>query len=105
MYAIIQTGGKQYRVEKGDIVDVELLQNDKDSKISFNEVILFADESSTKVGSPHVKGCQVEGKILGEVKGPKVISFKYKRRKNCRRKVGHRQTYSRVEIVDIKTGK
>lgn len=103
MFAIIQSGGKQYKVSEGDIIDVELLKEVKDSKISFKDVILFNDGKKTLVGAPIVKGCTVKGELLDEVKGPKVIAFKYKKRKSCHRKVGHRQKYSRVKITAVKT--
>ncbi len=102
MYAIIETGGKQYRVEAGDVIDVELLGEDSGSNIEFKNVLFFHTGEAAKVGAPHVKGCVVLGQLLQEIKGPKVLSFKYKRRKNYRRKVGHRQKYSRVKITEIK---
>ncbi|MDR3625059.1 MAG: 50S ribosomal protein L21 [Chlamydiales bacterium] len=101
MYAIIATGGKQYRVEKGDVIDVELLGQEVDSAVEFNEVLFIGNGSTTKVGDPHIGGSIVKGELVDEVKGPKVVAFKYKRRKNYRRKVGHRQRYSRVKITDI----
>lgn len=103
MYAIIQTGGKQFRVAQGDIIDVELL-NVTESKVSFTDVRLFHDGSKATVGLPNVAGCIVNGEILEEVKGPKIIAFQYKRRKSCHRKVGHRQQFSRVKITAISKG-
>jgi len=102
MYAIIETGGKQYRVEEGDVIDVELLGIEKNGKVEFKNVLLLNTGSAAKVGKPHVDGCIVHGELMQEVRGPKVISFKYKKRKNYRRKVGHRQNYSRVKITEIK---
>ncbi len=99
MYAIIDTGGKQYRVQEGDEIDVELLEADK--AVTFDKVILVSDGKSPKIGAPHVPKCSVHGEILGEVKGLKVIAFKYKSCKNYRRTVGHRQRYSRVKITKI----
>lgn len=101
MYAIIETGGKQYRVEKGDVIDVELLGVEK-GEVEFKNVLFINDGSATKVGKPHVNGCVVLGELMQEVRGPKVLNFKYKKRKNYRRKVGHRQNYSRVKITEIK---
>ncbi|MBI2742683.1 MAG: 50S ribosomal protein L21 [Chlamydiales bacterium] len=101
MYAIIETGGKQYRVEKGDLIDVELLTPPSSGKVEFKNVILLNDGSSVKIGAPHVAKSRVVGELIQEVRGPKVIAFKYKRRKGIRRKVGHRQRYSRVKITDI----
>lgn len=99
MYAIIETGGKQYRVEKGDVIDVEKLKTVSE-KVEF-KVLFLNDGSTVKVGSPHLANAVVKGELLGESRGPKVIAFKYKRRKPFRRKVGHRQKYARVKITDI----
>jgi large subunit ribosomal protein L21 len=101
MYAIIESGGKQYRVEKGDVIDVELLESNAEQKVQFKHVLFLNTGSSAKVGSPYVAKSIVHGELIQEVKGPKVIAFKYKRRKPIRRKVGHRQRYSRVKITDI----
>lgn len=100
MYAIIQTGGKQYRVEKGDIIEVELLSQNQ-GPIEFKEVLFYSNDKAIKLGTPHLDKCFVKGEILNETKSPKVIAFKYKRRKSYRRKVGHRQKHSRVKIIDI----
>jgi large subunit ribosomal protein L21 len=101
MYAIIETGGKQYKVKKGDVIDIELLNDASDKKVQFDQVLFINDGSTVKVGQPTVKASKVIGEILDQVKGPKVVAYKYKQRKNYRRKVGHRQTYSRVKIVEI----
>lgn len=103
MYAIIQTGGKQYRVSKGDIIDVELLKDE--SKVSFKEVVLLQDGQQVQVGTPYVQGCVVKADVLDQVRGPKVIAFKYKKRKSSSTKTGHRQDYSRIQITEIKKGK
>ncbi|MEM8728240.1 MAG: 50S ribosomal protein L21 [Chlamydiota bacterium] len=99
-YAIIQTGGKQYSVEKGDRIEVERLDIDGKA-VEFKEVLMVNDGKKTHIGTPHVTQCLVKGEVVGETKGPKVVSFKYKRRKNYRRKVGHRQKYAVVKITDI----
>ncbi|MEC7839912.1 MAG: 50S ribosomal protein L21 [Chlamydiota bacterium] len=101
MYAIIKTGGKQYKVAKGDVVDVELLGQEKGSSVEFKEVYLIFDGKEHKVGSPCVEGFVVKGEILGETAGPKVQSMKHKPRKRQNKKFGHRQHYSRVEIKEI----
>lgn len=103
MYAIIETGGKQYRVEEGDVIDVELLTTQEGEKVEFNEVLFLNDGNGAQVGTPHLK-CIVQGEVIGMTKGPKVVAFKYKRRKSYRRKVGHRQRYSRVKITTISKG-
>lgn len=155
MYAIIESGAKQYKIKEGDIIEIELLKEflekklskkepskmdlskkdllEKDSSskeqskkepskkepskmepsemetpqninIDFKNVILFKDEKITKIGTPYVKDCIVKAEIISEIKGPKVIAFKYKRRKNYRRKKGHRQKYLKVKIKKIKNG-
>lgn len=99
MYAIIATGGKQYRVQEGDVIHVEKLNLEPEEGVEF-PVLLLGGESVT-VGKPYVKGAKVTGKVLAQVKGEKIIVFKYKSKKNYRRKAGHRQPYTRVEIVSI----
>lgn len=101
MYAIIQTGGKQYRVSKDDIIDVELLSDVKEGKVEFSDVLFVHDGKKAHVGTPKITGSIVKGEFIGEAKGPKVIAYKYKRRKSFHKKVGHRQKYSRVKIVEI----
>jgi len=100
MYAIIATGGKQYRVSEGDVIYIEKLDAEVDSTVSF-DVLLMENEGDVKVGTPVVEGVKVEGKIVGQVRGDKIIVFKYKSKKNYRRKQGHRQPYTKVEITKI----
>ncbi len=100
MYAIIETGNKQYRVQKGDVIEVELIEA-KDS-VSFDHVLLVSEGEETKVGTPYVSGAKVLGKILGSFKGDKVINFKYKHKVNYHRKKGHRQNLMKVEIEEVK---
>ncbi len=99
-YAIIQTGGKQYRVQEGDELDVELL--DVQDNFTFDKVLLVNNGTASTVGLPYVANCAVHAVLIGETKGPKVIAFKYKKCKNYRRLRGHRQKYSRVKIKEIK---
>ncbi len=101
MYAIIKTGGKQYRVQEGDIIDVELLNQDAEGGVKFDEVIFFNDGKNIAVGTPLISACSVVGELVEESKGEKVVAFKYKRRQNYRRTVGHRQKYSRIRIKEI----
>ena len=101
MYAVIRTGGKQYRVAVGDIIDVELLETDPGAKIEFGDVLFAYDGSNTKVGAPGIPNFLVFGEVLGMVAGEKVTSLKYKRSHNQRRKWGHRQKYTRVKITGI----
>ncbi len=101
MYAIIETGGKQYRVEQNDVIDVELFDTAEDGKIEFKNVLFVGNGTDMKMGRPYLQEVAVKGELIGEVKGPKVIAFKYKKRKRYRRKVGHRQCYLRVKITEI----
>ncbi|MBI4352714.1 MAG: 50S ribosomal protein L21 [Candidatus Omnitrophica bacterium] len=101
MFAIIKTGGKQYKVKSGDELDVELLEVKKGSAIRFAEVLLLGKDGAIQVGRPFVKGAYCEAEVLREVKAPKVISFKYIRREKSATKRGHRQKYLRVRITSI----
>ncbi|MBQ2947481.1 MAG: 50S ribosomal protein L21 [Clostridia bacterium] len=100
MYAIIATGGKQYRVSEGDVLFIEKIDAEVDSTVSF-DALLVENEGEVKVGTPVVEGVKVEGKVVGQVRGEKIIVFKYKSKKNYRRKQGHRQPYTKVEITKI----
>ena len=100
MYAIIATGGKQYRVSEGDVIYIEKVDAQVDSTVSF-DALLVGENGDVKIGTPVVEGVKVEGKVVGQIRGEKIIVFKYKSKKNCRRKQGHRQPYSKVEITKI----
>ena len=100
MYAIIATGGKQYRVSEGDVIYIEKIDADVDSTVSF-DVLLVGNDGDVKIGTPIVEGVKVEGKVVGQVRGEKIVVFKYKSKKNYRRKQGHRQPYTKVEITKI----
>jgi large subunit ribosomal protein L21 len=102
MYAVIKTGGKQYRVSEGDSIHVEKLPGDPGQEINFDEVLLVGGDDATKVGQPTVKGAKVTAQILSQDRGDKIIVFKMRRRKNYRRKAGHRQPYTRIKITSIK---
>ena len=101
MYAVIQTGGKQYKVQPGDTVLVEKLAGEAGDTITFNEVLLVADDEQVAVGRPHVDGATVTGEIIEQGLGEKLIVYKFKRRKNYRRKNGHRQPYTAIKISDV----
>ena len=103
MYAIVETGGKQYQVEEGRYVDVELLDGEADSKIVFDKIIMIVNGKKSKVGQPYVSGASVEGKILKNGKAKKIIVFKQRPKKGYRKKQGHRQQFSRVMISKIRT--
>lgn len=100
MYAVFRTGGKQYRVEKGDKVRVEKLPGGVGEAVTFNEVLLVGADP-IKLGRPLVGGAKVEAKILDQALGRKIIVFKFRRRKNYRRKRGHRQPFTALEITNI----
>lgn len=103
MYAIIEACGKQYKVLEGDTIFFEKLDAEEGKKVTFDKVILLSDEKEVKVGNPYVKGVKVEGKVVSHGKGKKIIVFKMKAKKNERKKQGHRQPYTKVEITAIKT--
>ena len=107
MYAVIETGGKQFRVEPGDIIDVERTQTSgkKTQKVTFDRILLVGDEKGVKVGAPVVSGAEVTGVLVDEIRGPKIRVFKKKRRKGYRRTQGHRQDLLRVKIDNIKAGR
>ena len=102
MYAVIEACGKQYKVSKGDIVFFEKLEVEEGKTVKFDKVILVSDGGKIEVGTPYVKSAKVEGKVVAHGKGKKIIVFKYKAKKNYRRKQGHRQPYTKVEITSIK---
>ena len=103
MFAVIKTGGKQYRVQKGDILEVEKLNEKEGKNISFDRVLLIETDKKTLIGTPFLKGAQVNAEILDNFKGKKVIVFKKKRRKQYKKKKGHRQELTRVRIEDIQS--
>ena len=100
MYAIIATGGKQCRVSEGDVIYIEKIDAQVDSTVSF-DVLLMGNDGDVKIGTPVVEGVKVEGKVVGQIRGEKIVVYKYKSKKNYRRKQGHRQPYTKVEITKI----
>ena len=103
MYAIIQTGGKQYKVSKGDNIQVELLPDDIDSKVNFDKVLMLNDEGRVEIGTPYLENARVFGKVLRSGKKDKIKVVKFKRRKRYARTAGHRQSFSEIEITDIQS--
>ncbi|HEX5692015.1 MAG TPA: 50S ribosomal protein L21 [Roseiflexaceae bacterium] len=101
MYAIIRDRGMQYRVEEGQIVNIALLNAEPGSQVELGEVLLVGGGDQTFVGAPLVSGAKVVAKVLGEVKGDKIIVFRYKNKKRYRRRTGHRQKYTRIAISQI----
>lgn len=102
MYAVIQTGGKQYRVSEGDYVRVDRMDGDVGSEITLDQVIMVAGEGADpKVGTPTIAGASVKAEIVGHRRAKKIVVFKMKRRKNYRRKNGHRQHYTQLKVTGI----
>lgn len=101
MYAIIKTGGKQYRVEEDQIVKVEKLPAEVGETVEFDQVLSVVDGSDSKFGKPVVEGAKVTGKVIEQGKNKKIIVFKYRRKKRYRKKTGHRQPYTRVLVEKI----
>ncbi len=101
MYAIIETGGKQYRAEEGKTIRVEKLPVGKGEDVKFERVLMLNNGEQTQFGKPYLEGCLVEGKVLNSGRGKKITVFKFKAKKNYRRKQGHRQPYTDVKIGKI----
>lgn len=101
MYAVIETGGKQLRVQEGDIVFIEKLNAEQDAAVSFDKVVAIGAEDGIKVGTPYVEGAVVTAKVLKNGKGKKITVFTYKPKKGEKRKMGHRQPYTQVQIEAI----
>ena len=100
MYAIIETGGKQYRVQNGDVIYIEKLNAEVDEEVTFDKVVAVSNRT-LKVGKPYVKDAFVKGTVLKNGKGKKITVFTYKPKKGCARKMGHRQPYTKVQITEI----
>ena len=101
-YAIFKAGGQQFRAEKGLRLEVPLMKVDPGAKVTFDEVLLTSDGKTIKTGAPTVKGAKVTAEVTGLVQGEKFYVFRFKRRKNYRKKTGHRQKYTEVVITDLK---
>ena len=101
MYAIIATGGKQYRVSEGDVIFVEKLSGEVDDALVFTDVLTVVQDGDVKIGAPFIDGAKVTGKVLKQDKNKKIIIYKYKSKANYRRKTGHRQPYTKVSIEKI----
>ncbi|MBW2038722.1 MAG: 50S ribosomal protein L21 [Deltaproteobacteria bacterium] len=101
MYAVVETGGKQYKVTKGDRIRVERIEGEVGKRVELDKVLLIKGEDGIKLGTPTLAGAKVVGKIKLQGRGKKIVIFKYKRRKNYRRKQGHRQHYTWIEVEEI----
>ena len=104
MYAVVKTGGKQYKVASGDVIKVEKLAGEAGSTIELGEVLMVGGEAGVTIGAPTVTGASVACEVLDQAKGPKVISFKKRRRKNSRRTRGHRQQITVIKVTGISAG-
>ena len=101
MYAIIETGGKQYKVQEGDVITVELLHAEAGETVSIDKVLMVNKDGDLTVGAPYVAGAKVELKVEENGKAPKIVVFKYKAKKNSRRKKGHRHPFTKATVVKI----
>ena len=101
MYAVIETGGKQYRVQEGDVIFVEKLDVEAGETVEFDKVLVVANDNGLNIGKPVVEGAKVEASVVEQGKGKKVIVFKYKAKKNYKKKQCHRQPYTKVKIEKI----
>jgi len=101
VYAVVETGGKQYKVSVGDTVDVEKLNCEAGDSIELDRVLMVSDDGDVRIGRPTLEGAKVTAKVLRHFKGRKVLVFKYKPKERYRRKIGHRQPYTRLRIEDI----
>ena len=101
MYAVIETGGKQYRVQEGDVLNVEKLNAEAGEKIEFTKVLALSDDNGLTVGKPYIENAKVEAEVVANGKAQKVIIFKYKSKKDYRKKQGHRQPFTTVEIKSL----
>lgn len=101
MYAVIQTGGKQYKVTEGEILKVEKLDGVAGETLTIDKVLMIKDDNGTRIGSPTVQNARVVAEVIEQGRNKKVVVYKYKRRKNYRRKQGHRQAFTRIKIEKI----
>ncbi len=100
MYAIVEIAGKQYKIEKDAVINVDRLKK-ADSNITLDKVLLYSNESDVRIGKPYLNNVQIKAEILGEVKGNKVFGVKFKKRKNYTRTIGHRTVFSQIKISDV----
>ena len=101
MFAVLNTGGKQYKVSQGDLIKVEKLESDVGDKVTLSQVLMVGEGKDVEVGFPYVSNCEVTGEVVEQGKGAKIIVFKKKRRKGYRRKNGHRQRFTQLKITEI----
>ena len=104
MYAVIETGGKQHKVEKGMVLSVDLLKDEVGKKITFDNVLLYVDGDNVEVGQPYLENVKVTTEVKDIVKGDKISILRFRRRKHSMRKIGHRQKFTKIQIKEIKAG-
>jgi len=100
-YAIVECGNKQYKIKKGSVIDVELLDKNKNDLLEINTILLASDGKDVKIGTPYVKSALIKCRVLDNIKDKKVVVFKYKSKSNYHKKTGHRQKYTRLVVEDI----
>ena len=105
MYAVIEAGGKQHKVELGQVLEVDLMQEEPGTDYAFENVMLYVDGDDVQIGQPYIENAKVVAKIVDEVKDEKVTILRFRRRKHSMRKIGHRQKYTQIKIKEIKVGK
>ena len=105
MYAVIEAGGKQHKVELGQVLEVDLMQEESGVDHAFENVMLYVDGDDVQIGQPYIENAKVVAEIVEEVKGEKVSILRFRRRKNSMRKIGHRQRYTQIKIKEINVGK
>jgi len=105
MYAVIEAGGKQHKVEPGQVLEVDLMQEESGVEHAFENVMLYVDGDDVQIGQPYIENAKVVAEIVEEVKGEKVSILRFRRRKNSMRKIGHRQRYTQIKIKEINVGK
>ena len=105
MYAVIEAGGKQHKVELGQILEVDLMQEEAGTDYAFKNVMLYVDGDDVQIGQPYIENAKVVAEIVDEVKADKVTILRFRRRKHSMRKIGHRQKYTQIKIKEIKVGK
>ncbi|GIW45627.1 MAG: 50S ribosomal protein L21 [Candidatus Binatia bacterium] len=103
-YAVIRTGGKQYRVEPGEVLRIEKLEAEPGTDVEFSEVLVASDENGLKIGQPTIPGAKVVARVVRQGKAKKILVFKKKRRKNYRRRYGHRQPFTEIRVTSIQVG-
>lgn len=104
MYAIVKTGGKQFKAAKDDVLIVEKIDGEPGTAVELGEVLMVVDGDNATIGSPFVKGALVKGEIVRQAKGPKIEAFNYKAKKNERKQWGHRQPYTHIRVTEVKAG-